>query len=72
MAVFVRPINVDDIDPAEDTTNENILTPQADYQQSLVFNNAIRKMFLNRLVQMFSSYEHFVIQVRPSQVRVLH
>lgn len=50
----------------EDTTNEKVLTPQEEYQGTLVFNNAIREMFLNRFVQMFSSYEHFVIQ--PSQV----
>ncbi|XP_025162444.1 DENN domain-containing protein 5B isoform X3 [Harpegnathos saltator] len=63
--IVKRSVNVDDIDPAEDTTNEKILTPQEDYQETLVFNNAIREMFLNRFVQMFSSYEHFVIQ--PSQ-----
>lgn len=57
---------MDDIDPIEDTT-EKILTPQEEYQETLIFNNAIREIFLNRFVQMFSSYEHFVIQ--PSQVR---
>ncbi|XP_014483401.1 PREDICTED: DENN domain-containing protein 5A isoform X1 [Dinoponera quadriceps] len=61
--IVKRP--VDDIDPVEDTTNEKLLTPQEEYQETLVFNNAIREMFLNRFVQMFSSYEHFVIQ--PSQ-----
>lgn len=50
----------------EDTTKEKILTPQEEYQDTLIFNNAIREIFLNRFVQMFSSYEHFVIQ--PSQV----
>lgn len=59
---------MDDVDPLEDITNEKILTPQEEYQETLVFNNAIREIFLNRFVQMFSSYEHFVIQ--PSQVRV--
>ncbi|XP_012523776.1 DENN domain-containing protein 5B isoform X1 [Monomorium pharaonis] len=57
-------MNVDDVDPIEDTT-EKILTPQEEYQGTLIFNSAIREIFLNRFVQMFSSYEHFVIQ--PSQ-----
>lgn len=60
-------MNVDDIDPTEDTMPEKILTPQEEYRETLEFNNAIREIFLNRFVQMFSSYEHFVIQ--PSQVR---
>lgn len=46
---------------------EQILTPQEEYRETLMFNNAIREIFLNRFVQIFSSYEHFVIQ--PSQVR---
>lgn len=50
----------------EDVANEKILTPQEEYQDTLIFNNAMRETFLNRFVQMFSSYEHFVIQ--PSQV----
>ncbi|XP_043679154.1 DENN domain-containing protein 5B isoform X2 [Vespula pensylvanica] len=58
-------VNVDDIDSVEDTINEKILTPQEEYQETLIFNNAIREIFLNRFVQMFCSYEHFVIQ--PSQ-----
>ncbi|KYQ60182.1 DENN domain-containing protein 5A [Trachymyrmex zeteki] len=62
--IVKRPVNMDDIDPIEDTT-EKILTPQEEYQETLIFNNAIREIFLNRFVQMFSSYEHFVIQ--PSQ-----
>ncbi|KAK2589338.1 hypothetical protein KPH14_007886 [Odynerus spinipes] len=58
-------VNVDDIDPVDDTTNERILTAQEEYQETLVFNNAIREIFLNRFVQMFCSYDHFVIH--PSQ-----
>lgn len=63
---FALTVNMDDIDPIEDTT-EKILTPQEEYQETLIFNSAIREIFLNRFVQMFSSYEHFVIQ--PSQVQ---
>ncbi|XP_025268811.1 DENN domain-containing protein 5B isoform X2 [Camponotus floridanus] len=58
-------VNVDDIDPTEDIMSEKILTPQEEYRETLDFNNAVREIFLNRFVQMFSSYEHFVIQ--PSQ-----
>ncbi|KAG5307018.1 DEN5B protein, partial [Acromyrmex insinuator] len=61
---IIKRVNMDDIDPIEDTT-EKILTPQEEYQETLIFNNTIREIFLNRFVQMFSSYEHFVIQ--PSQ-----
>ncbi|XP_011631984.1 DENN domain-containing protein 5B isoform X4 [Pogonomyrmex barbatus] len=65
--IVKRTVNMDDIDPVEDGqyTADKILTPQEEYQETLVFNNAIREIFLNRFVQMFSSYEHFVIQ--PSQ-----
>ncbi|XP_018345255.1 PREDICTED: DENN domain-containing protein 5B isoform X1 [Trachymyrmex septentrionalis] len=62
--IVKRSVNMDDIDPIEDIT-EKILTPQEEYQETLIFNNAIREIFLNRFVQMFSSYEHFVIH--PSQ-----
>ncbi|CAL1678072.1 unnamed protein product [Lasius platythorax] len=62
--IVKRSVNVDDIDPVEDTT-EKILTPQEEYRETLDFNSAVREIFLNRFVQMFSSYEHFVIQ--PSQ-----
>ncbi|XP_076294827.1 DENN domain containing pinstripe isoform X3 [Lasioglossum baleicum] len=58
-------VNVDDIESIEDNTKERVLTPQEEYQETLMFNNAIREIFLNRFVQIFSSYEHFVIQ--PSQ-----
>jgi hypothetical protein len=36
------------------------------YTEDLRFNNAVREVFLNRFVYMFSAYEHFVIQ--PNQV----
>ncbi|XP_015187503.1 PREDICTED: DENN domain-containing protein 5B isoform X1 [Polistes dominula] len=58
-------VNVDDIDPMEDTSDDKILTPQEEYQETLIFNNAIREIFLNRFAQMFCCYEHFVIQ--PNQ-----
>ncbi|XP_043260512.1 DENN domain-containing protein 5B isoform X2 [Colletes gigas] len=58
-------VNVDDIDSIDDNVKERILTSQEEYQETLMFNNAIREIFLNRFVQIFSSYEHFVIQ--PSQ-----
>ncbi|XP_043799696.1 DENN domain-containing protein 5A isoform X2 [Apis laboriosa] len=58
-------VNVEDIDSVEDNVKERVLSPQEEYQETLMFNNAIREIFLNRFVQIFSSYEHFVIQ--PSQ-----
>ena len=59
---------MEDIDSIEDNNvKERVLSPQEEYQETLMFNNAIREIFLNRFVQIFSSYEHFVIQ--PSQVR---
>ncbi|XP_043514490.1 DENN domain-containing protein 5B isoform X6 [Frieseomelitta varia] len=59
-------VNVEDIDSIEDNNvKERVLSPQEEYQETLMFNNAIREIFLNRFVQIFSSYEHFVIQ--PSQ-----
>nr|XP_034181426.1 DENN domain-containing protein 5B isoform X4 [Osmia lignaria] len=59
-------VNVEDIESVEDNyVKERILTPQEEYREMLIFNNAIREIFLNRFVQIFSSYEHFVIQ--PSQ-----
>lgn len=36
------------------------------YAQELLFNNALREIFLNRFVHIFSNYEHFIIQ--PNQV----
>ncbi|XP_046430049.1 DENN domain-containing protein 5B isoform X3 [Neodiprion fabricii] len=58
-------VNLGDIDSVDKTTKEKILTAQEEYHDTLIFNNALREIFLNRFVQIFSSYEHFVIQ--PSQ-----
>lgn len=66
VSIFLA-VNVEDIDSVEDNVKEQILSPQEEYQEMLMFNNAIREIFLNRFVQIFSNYEHFVIQ--PSQVR---
>lgn len=62
-------MDVDDVDSIE-TPKSRILTPQEEYQETLVFNNAIREICMNRFVQIFSSYEHFVIQ--PSQVSIIN
>ncbi|KAF4523620.1 hypothetical protein B566_EDAN010129 [Ephemera danica] len=40
-------------------------SPQEQYAAELRFNNAIREVFLNRFVHIFSAYEHFVIH--PNQ-----
>ncbi|XP_057340545.1 DENN domain-containing protein 5A isoform X2 [Microplitis mediator] len=60
-------ISLDDIDAVENMTKDEdiILTPREEYQQTLVFNNAIREIFLNRFVQLFAGYDHFVIH--PNQ-----
>ncbi|XP_043268202.1 DENN domain-containing protein 5B isoform X2 [Venturia canescens] len=58
-------ISFDDIDSVENLTKDRILTTQEEYQETLVFNNAVREIFLNRFVQLFSGYDHFVIH--PSQ-----
>jgi hypothetical protein len=42
------------------------LSEHEKYVEDLRFNNAVREVFLNRFVYLFSAYEHFVIQ--PSQV----
>ncbi|CAD6236139.1 GSCOCG00008068001-RA-CDS [Cotesia congregata] len=55
-------ISLDDIDAVENMTkDEVILTPKEEYQQTLIFNNAIREIFFNRFVQLFAGYDHFVI-----------
>lgn len=41
-------------------------SPQEQYAAELRFNNAVREVFLNRFVHIFSAYEHFVIH--PNQV----
>lgn len=62
----ISGISLDDIDSVENVTKEKVLTTQEEYQDTLVFNNAVREIFLNRFVQLFSGYDHFVIH--PSQV----
>lgn len=42
------------------------LSEHEQYVEDLRFNNAVREVFLNRFVYIFSAYEHFVIQ--PNQV----
>ncbi|KAJ9601188.1 hypothetical protein L9F63_000656, partial [Diploptera punctata] len=44
---------------------ERELTEYEQYIEDLQLNNAVREVFLNRFVSIFSAYEHFVIQ--PSQ-----
>ena len=44
---------------------ERELTEYEQYIEDLRLNNAVREVFLNRFVSVFSAYEHFVIQ--PSQ-----
>ncbi|GAB6019185.1 hypothetical protein CHUAL_000804 [Chamberlinius hualienensis] len=41
------------------------INDNASYKNDLLFNNAIREIFLNRFTHLFISYEHFVIQ--PNQ-----
>ncbi|XP_071447569.1 DENN domain-containing protein 5B [Hetaerina americana] len=43
-------------------TSDRVLSEQEQYVEDLKFNNALREVFLNRFVHMFSAYEHFVIQ----------
>ena len=54
------------MDVIESVTKTKKLTSQEENQETLIFNNAVREIFMNRFVQLFSGYEHFVIQ--PSQV----
>ncbi|XP_039279311.1 DENN domain-containing protein 5B isoform X2 [Nilaparvata lugens] len=51
----------------DDNDAEHILDEEGQYTQELLFNNALREIFLNRFVHIFSNYENFVIQ--PSQDR---
>ncbi|XP_069674606.1 DENN domain-containing protein 5B isoform X2 [Periplaneta americana] len=44
---------------------ERELTEHEQYVEDLRLNNAVREVFLNRFVNVFSAYEHFVIQ--PNQ-----
>ncbi|XP_014216188.1 DENN domain-containing protein 5B isoform X2 [Copidosoma floridanum] len=59
-------VDMDDIDSIDNPPKSKAFNnPQEEYQETLVFNNAIREIFMNRFVQLFSSYEHFLII--PSQ-----
>ncbi|XP_051168989.1 DENN domain-containing protein 5B isoform X1 [Leptopilina boulardi] len=58
-------VALDDIETAENLTKTQNTTSHEEYQETLIFNNAIREIFMNRFVQLFSSYDHFVIH--PSQ-----
>ncbi|XP_058788687.1 DENN domain-containing protein 5B isoform X1 [Phymastichus coffea] len=66
-AVRRTDVDVDDVDTINSTPKSQTLSHQEEYQETLIFNNAMREIFLNRFVQIFSSYEHFVIL--PSQDR---
>lgn len=50
-------------------TKPKTLTSHKEYQEILLFNNSVREIFMNWFVQLFSSYEQFIVQ--PSQVRVI-
>jgi tagatose-1,6-bisphosphate aldolase non-catalytic subunit AgaZ/GatZ len=57
-------VSLDDSGQVNSTECE--LSEHDQYVEDLRFNNAVREVFLNRFVYLFSAYEHFVIQ--PSQV----
>lgn len=57
-------VSLDDSGQVNSTECE--LSEHEQYVEDLRFNNAVREVFLNRFVYLFSAYEHFVIQ--PSQV----
>ncbi|KAG8226106.1 hypothetical protein J437_LFUL006735, partial [Ladona fulva] len=40
---------------------EKVRSEQEQYIEDLKFNNALREVFLNRFVHIFSAYEHFII-----------
>ncbi|XP_066906061.1 DENN domain-containing protein 5B isoform X2 [Halyomorpha halys] len=46
-------------------SEETEISSEMQYMKDLQINNAVREIFLNRFVQMFSTYEHFIIQ--PNQ-----
>lgn len=52
--------------PPSTQKTTDALSNAEQYTEDLKINNSIREIFLNRFVQMFASYEHFVIF--PSQV----
>lgn len=57
-------VAMDDVDCSTDimpTKRKGPLSLQERYCEDLRLNNSIREIFLNRFVQMFATYEHFVI-----------
>ena len=50
-------------------TKKQPMTIVEQYYEDLKFNNSIREIFMNRFVQMFAAYEHFVIL--PNQVKLI-
>lgn len=61
---IVRRSGVDEIDCSNDvmpTKRRGPLSQYERYCEDLRLNNSIREIFLNRFVQMFASYENFVI-----------
>lgn len=69
MVVRRTGVGLDDIDYSNDvmpSTRRGPMTPHEQYCEDLRLNNSIREIFLNRFVQIFAAYEHFVIL--PNQV----
>lgn len=69
MVVRRTGVGLDDIDYSNDvmpSTRRDPMTPHEQYCEDLRLNNSIREIFLNRFVQIFAAYEHFVIL--PNQV----
>lgn len=64
-------VAVDEVDATADVmpahSRKIPATPHEQYCEDLRLNNTIREIFLNRFVQMFAAYEHFVIQ--PNQAK---
>lgn len=55
-------VKIDDVDSdCMPNTRKGPLTPHEQYCEDLRFNNSIREIFLNRFVQIFAAYEHFVV-----------
>lgn len=57
-------ITMDEVDCSTDvmpTARKGPLSQHEQYCEDLRLNNSVREIFLNRFVQMFATYEHFVI-----------
>lgn len=62
---------LDDIDYIENSMSDEETSEiredyREDYRDTMIFNRAVREIFLNRFTQLFAGYEHFVIH--PSRV----